>query len=367
MKRLLKLLTLTLLSLLFAFSFVGCDDGNGGNGDKGLLCKKLTGEDFYTVYKYVDEGEGLTSLDIDAEAKAKYGADAVVGRINADSFSGNDTLTEVIVPDTVTEISAGAFGKMRRLEKITLPFVGKTPVADAYIGETDEAENKSTEDARTFAYVFGTEEYDYGGKITVNYGSATKDFYIPASLVEVTIAPKNDYKIPAYAFNGVNQINKITMTDKVVEIGEYAFENALSIHSITVPASVTRIHKGAFKGTTNLKTVNLSGTNLAVIGDEAFMNSGVENVVLPIGVLGLGNKCFAGSSLVSITFSQYLTQVGAYAFYNCSSLTTLNFHLAVGANEITVQSAAFGLCEKLVVNAELKAHFNIVGINVFDN
>lgn len=364
MKRLLKLLTLTLIALCCAFSFLACDDGDGGNGDKGLLCKKFAGEDFYTVYKYVDEGEGVTSLDIGAEVKEKYGNDAVVGRINTNSFAGNDTLLELIVPNTVTEINAGAFDKMRRLEKITLPFVGKTAIADAYIGETAGSENKSVNEERTFGYVFSSEVYDFGGKITINYGAGTKDFYIPASLVEVTIAPKEDYKIPAYAFNGVNQVNKINLSEKVVEIGEFAFENALSIHSFAIPQTVTKIHKGAFKGTTNLKTVTMGGNALTTIGDEAFMNSGVENVTLPASVTSLGEKCFSASKLASITLSSSLAEIGAYAFYNCVSLQTVNF---TGSAKINVQSAAFRLCEKLNADATFKAHFEVKGINVFDN
>lgn len=364
MKRLLKLLTLTLIALCCAFSFLACDNGDGGNDDKGLLCKKFIGEDFYTVYKYVDEGEGVTTLDIGAEVKEKYGNDAVVGRIKTNAFAGNDTLLEIIVPDTVTEINAGAFSTMRRLKKITLPFVGKTANADAYIGETADSETKSVNEERTFGYVFSSEAYDFGGKITVNYGAGTKDFYIPASLVEVTIAPKEDYKIPAYAFNGVNQVNKINLTNKVVEIGEYAFENALSIHSFAIPETVTKIHKGAFKGTANLKTVTMAGNALTEIGDEAFKNSGVENIVLPASVVSLGEHCFSASKLADITFSSSLANIGAYAFYNCESLQIVTF---TGTAKINVQSAAFRLCEKLNADATFKAHFEIKGANVFDN
>ena len=364
MKRLLKLLTLTLIALCCAFSFLACDDGDGGNNDKGLLCKKFTGEDFYTVYKYVDEGKGVTKLDIGAEVKEKYGDDAVVGRINTNSFSGNDTLLEIIVPDTVTEINAGAFSTMRRLEKITLPFVGKTANADAYIGETADGENKAVNEERTFGYLFSSEEYDFGGKITVNYGAGTKTYYIPASLTEVTIAPKDDYKIPAYAFNGVNQVNKISLSNKVTEIGEYAFENALSIHSFAIPETVTKIHKGAFKGATNLKNVTMGGNALVEIGDEAFMNSGVENIVLPASVVSLGEKCFSASKLGEITLSSSLAEIGAYAFYNCENLATVTF---TGSAKINVQSAAFRLCEKLNADSAFKSHFEIKGANVFDD
>ena len=285
MKRFFKSLILAVLTVACAFTAFACNDGDQTNGEKGIICKKLTGEDFYTVYDYVPENAETTSLDVAKAVKEKYGEDAVVGRINANSFEGDDTLLEIIVPDTVTEIRAGAFDKMRNLQKITLPFIGRTPNADSFIGETGEASNKSIDDEKTFAYIFGTEEYTYGAKITVSCGiegtsedgstsTQTTDYYIPSSLSVVTIAPKEaGYKIPAYAFNGVNQITEVKLTSNVEVIGINAFENAKSLNKINLPASITTVRENAFLNAINLQTVVIEQretTNFISVGAGAF-------------------------------------------------------------------------------------------------
>ena len=266
MKRILRALILAGLCVACLFTAFACDGGGELDGEKGIICKKLTGEDFYTVYDYVPENDQTTVLDIDQAVKAKYGEEAVVGRINANTFSGDATLLEVIVPSSVTEIRAGAFDKMRRLQKITLPFVGRTANADSFIGETGDAIDKSIDDEKTFAYIFGTEEYAYGAKITVNYGaSETKDFYIPSSLSVVTIAPKDaGYKIPAYAFNGTNQISEVKLTSNVKVIGINAFENAKSLSKINLPSSITNVRENAFKGASNLKDLIIEAIDMEI-------------------------------------------------------------------------------------------------------
>lgn len=258
MKRLFKLFILSVLTLAFAITAFACGGGDNADGEKGIICKKLTGDEFYTVYDYVAEDD-VTSLDIAKAVKEKYGDDAVVGRINVNSFAGDESLKELIVPSSVVEIRAGAFQKMRSLEKITLPFVGRTAVADSFMGETGEGD-KSVDSERLFAYVFGTEEYTHGSKITTSYnGTETTDYYIPYSLYEVTIAPKDaGYKIPAYAFNGVNQITTINLTENVKEIGINAFENAKSLYQINLPASIDTIRESAFNGAINLTKLEIA-------------------------------------------------------------------------------------------------------------
>ena len=247
MKKIINILLALVLILVSAFSLVACGDSRDNDGKKGLLVKKYSGEDFYTVYGYVDEGENVTSLDIGAIAGEK-----TIGRIAKNAFSGNDTLEEIIVPDTVTEIAGGAFQKMKKLSKITLPFVGKTALSDSYIYETDEADGKSVNEERAFAFIFGTEEYAFGEAITINYGSATATYYIPSSLTEITIKPAGEYQIPMYGFAGTVLVEKVNLVGNITSIGKYAFQGCRDLASINIPASVTTIDNYAFEGCLSL-------------------------------------------------------------------------------------------------------------------
>ncbi len=342
MKKIIKVLIAMMLALTVAFSLVACGDEGGEAGDKGLLLKKYAGEDFYTVYGYVDEGLGKTTLDIGAVAGEKE-----VGRIALNAFDGNDTLVEIVVPDTVTEIQAGAFAKMKKLKKITLPFVGMTAVADSYQNQKDEAENKSVDAKRNFAYIFGTEEYSYGEQITAGYGSGTATYYIPSNLEEVVIAPKGEYNIPMYAFSGLGLVEKITLSGNITEIGEYAFQNCRDLVSINVPQSVKTIYKGAFVGCEMLDDGFKfdADSTLVEIKENAFDGSKIAEIVIPASVKKIGNYCFANSALNKITLAGALESVGAYAFYNCANLSVVDVSQVTGTPTLGVW--AFKNCDKL--------------------
>ena len=361
MKKILNILLALVLITVSAFSLVACENPDNANGKKGLLIKKYAGEDFYTVYGYVDEGENLTTLDIGAVAGEK-----VVGRIATNAFSGNDTLEEIIVPDTVTEIAGGAFQKMKKLSKITLPFVGKTDLSDSFMYETDEADGKSVNAERIFAFIFGTEEYSYGEAITVNFGSATATYYIPTSLTEVTIKPAGEYKIPMYGFAGTLLVGKVNLVGNVTSIGKYAFQGCRDLASINIPASVTTIDNFAFEGCSYLGNgVTFDdGSNLAEIKESAFANSGVKKLTLPSSVSVIGVRAFKASKIEEIVLSASLVKVSPYAFYGCSELRVVNATAVTGAPELGV--SAFEDCENLDFT-ELENVWSVKGANYKTN
>ena len=109
---------------------------------------------------------------------------------------------------------------------------------------------EAVNEKRTFAYIFGNEEYGYGAKITSNYGSGTEDRYIPVNLQEVVVSPSADYQIPAYGFAGVKLVETITLGDKVIAIGENAFNGCRDLTSVYLSATVKTIYQNAFEGPT---------------------------------------------------------------------------------------------------------------------
>ena len=61
MNKFLKSIIVLMLALLVGLTAVACSDNGGkAEGKKGLLYKKING--VYTIYDYVDEGEGKTTL-----------------------------------------------------------------------------------------------------------------------------------------------------------------------------------------------------------------------------------------------------------------------------------------------------------------
>ncbi len=360
MKKIINILLALVLITVSAFSLVACGDPDSSDGNKGLLLKKYAGEEFYTVYGYVDEGEDVTSLDIGKEA-----GDKTVGRIAKDAFAGNDTLEEVIVPDTVTEIASGAFQKMKKLSKITLPFIGKTAVSDSYIYETDEADGKAVNGERIFAHIFGTEEYSYGEEININFGSGTQLYYIPVNLSEVTIKPAGEYKIPMYAFASLSLLSKVNLEGNITAIGTNAFQGCRDLSEINIPATVTTIDAFAFEGCSYLTSLNFEdNSNLTEIKESAFANSGIKKLVLPAKVEVIGIRAFKNATLEEITLPAALREVRAYAFYGCANLSVVNVS---GLTNATLGVSAFEDCEKLVFSTELEDAWSVKGANYKNN
>jgi hypothetical protein len=60
------------------------------------------------------------------------------------AFDGNESLKELIIPTTVEKIDEGAFKGMRKLESLTVPFIGLNAIADG--SYNDQASARKTVD-----------------------------------------------------------------------------------------------------------------------------------------------------------------------------------------------------------------------------
>lgn len=235
------------------------------------------------------------TCDISSNINAKF---TVVKEMSNFEFISTDTactitgikdknISEIIVPDYVTNIQLGAFIGCIRLKSITLPFVG-------------ESKKNITDDYQyPFGYIFGTEYYN-GSAWTMQcyYVSSTvtpktEHYYIPQSLKNVTLT---NGEIPYGAFYSCDSLEKVTVSDNATIIGEKAF---------------------AFCD--NLKNVVL-GKNIQSIGNEAFYNCvSLDNIVIPL----------------------YVTNIGFAAFRDCIALKRANFQNPSGwkIGEKTIQTS----------------------------
>ncbi len=115
----------------------------------------------------------------------------------------------------------------------------------------------------------------------------------------------------------------------VTIIGSSSFDGS-SVTSVFFPEGVERLNDGVFKNCSQLQTVSFPST-LTTIGAEVFQDSGIEEVIIPDGVIyfGLGDMIEYGSvfsgcaSLVSVTIGSGITDFYDKTFENCSSLESL--------------------------------------------
>ena len=374
MKKTLKILLFGLLAAIMAVSAFA-RSGSTDSGKKGLILTKSADSDSYKVAKFVDDGVSVVNGTLDIGAIATEQG-KTVGKIRSGAFNGDSSIKKLVVPATVTEIEAGAFAGMKALEEIVLPFVGANATGDASFNQTGSAENKAVEEKRSIGYVFGKTEYAEGKTETLFYAAEKSSvYYLPVSLTKITINPAENYRLPMYAFNGLNDVATVVLGDKVTEIGEYAFANS-GVSAVTVADTVESIDAYAFYNCKNLKGLSFGAASaLAEIKSHAFYATSIENIVLPAGVTKIGEYAFASeidssanpiaaknaSALESITLSANLTEIGEGAFLLCKSLTTVDFS-AVTAATVDLGNYGFAYCTALTAaTVEGKCNYNANG------
>lgn len=255
MKKALKIFLASLLVFAMALTLTACS-GNDNNSKKGLLVKKIDG--VYTVYDYVDAGNGITELDI-GKSLASKGINEEYN-IKEGAFEGNNTLTKIIVSGKVNEIDAGAFKDMISLRTLEVPFIGRNVNSDAYYLESAASEGKSVDRERTIAHFFGDTIYDEGSKVTVNYGAGSAICFVPKNFHEIivnatlTAEGKDAYYIPMYAFNGATNLYKVTLKgDKLGGVGDSAFANCSKLSEVIIEGANLDVKDNAFSGCAQLK------------------------------------------------------------------------------------------------------------------
>ena len=174
--------------------------------------------------------------------------------------------------------------------------------------------------------------------------------------------------IGSEAFFYCTGLTSVSIPNSVTSIGNSAFNYCSSLTTITIPESVTSIGSSAFyrtkwydnqpdgvvyagkvlyeyKGTmpSNTKIDIKEGTTQ--IGGYAFSDcSDLTSITIPNSVTSIGKSAFNGcSDLTSITIPNSVTSIGERAFEGCSDLTSITI-----PNSVTsIGESAFQGCRSL--------------------
>ena len=180
-------------------------------------------DDGYYVRFYV---YGLTNMTT-ATIPDTYQGEKVVG-LRGNTFSNMPFLSEVTLPDSITEIRGQAFKNCRSLERVTLP------EHLTYLG------------GEAFYHCSSLEEVNLPAGLTEIRGNTFEEC---TSLLRIEI-PDNVTRIGGHAFYGNTSLEEVVISpdSKLQQIGSSAFRCCDSLREITLPQGVS-VNERAFKET----------------------------------------------------------------------------------------------------------------------
>lgn len=131
--------------------------------------------------------------------------------------------------------------------------------------------------------------------------------------------PKNLVTIGASCFSGCSQLNIQNIPKGVVAIPNYCFYANASLTELDL-SSIKTIGTDAFEFCKALENVTFS-KDLIRIDSEAFRNTKLSKIDMPVGYTDIKNSVFHSTSLTTAIFKGNITFIGYLAFYNCTSLS----------------------------------------------
>ena len=251
----------------------------------------------------------------------------------------------------------------------------------------------------------GTQAFaDFSNLTEVDFPSTLKKigkaaFYKCSELTNVDL-PKSLTVLSAAAFADCRSLTDLTLPEKLQQIGDYAFQDC-TLTQMTFPASVKDVSSLAFYGCSGLQGFQVAAGNtkysasegvlfdakkttivlypmgrqaesyqipdsVKIIGENAFNNVNVSEILIPKTVSVINDGAFAGAKIKTLNLPGSVTSLGLYLcedctelqsvtigkgiksisyrmFYNCSSLT----EVSLGSTLNTLDSLAFAYCTSL--------------------
>ena len=119
----------------------------------------------------------------------------------------------------------------------------------------------------------------------------------------------------------------ICIPSEAVAIGDECFKDMELIESVFLPEGIQKIGARAFMGCKNLKYIHLPDT-LTTIGDEAFRQSGLEELHCPQSLSVIGKRAFMDCpSLKTVSLPKPTSIVFDRTFAQCRSLENVDCNL----------------------------------------
>ncbi len=315
----------------------------------------------------------VTSVTIPSEYRG-----APVLTVVSGAFANCDTLTEIRLPDTLTDIAEGAFDGCESLASVTVYSTGAA--SPRYSTSGGVLFDRGTSDARHAPRPV-LMPAAMGGTYTVPAGTDVipRRAFAESKLTKIII-PTSVREIEAEAFAECELLTSVVFENAgatsgvpALTVGERVFLNCDELTSIVLPARLGSIALTRFtfidgefleEGTPNAfekcdylaevsvakghnaKYTSVDGVLFGDFGTTLLYfphAKKAENYIIPDGVTKIADSAFSGCSSVSgaLTIPGRITEIGTAAFKDASKINALTFGGGLIAAEVTIKDYAF--------------------------
>ncbi len=265
---------------------------------------------------------------------------SVVGNdtvIPKEAFKGFYALTDVTLPETVTDIGDYAFAGCGKLSSFTI-----TPT----LKKIGEGAFEGCVALTSLTIPNGIESIGqnaFEGCVGIKALSTPVKFLseIPTSSL-ITVEITDGAALPAEAFLNASKLTKIALPDGMTAVGDRAFFGCVSLKEISIPASVTNLGANVFVGCGSIETAKVP---TVAIGQLSAARTSLKTVEIVAGA-SIAENAFADFfALNSVTVTASVQEINAGAFRNCENLVAIQY--ADGSLLTTIGNYAFENCRSM--------------------
>ncbi len=302
-------------------------------------------------------------------------------------YLNGTVITELVIPEGVTEIPAYAFCGQSSITSVKIP-ASVTKIGEKAFYSCGHLTEVYISDIAAWCNI----DFDIYSSHSPLLGYKDNLYFNNALITELVI-PEGVTEIPAYAFYGQSSIISVTIPNSVTSIGSYAFQHCSGITNISISNNVTSIGISAFSRCTNLnyneydnayyignennpyavlmkeKDTSITSceinSNTKVICDHAFVNClNLTSIEIPASVTNIGGYAFGNcQGLGSIEIPSGVTIIDKGAFSGCTGLTNVTFE--ENSRLESIVGSAFAYCN-LLENIEIPNSVTSIGPAAFE-
>ena len=265
------------------------------------------------------------------------------------AFYDNESITSVIIPDSIKFIDEEAFSFCENLSSIT---IGENVTSIGYEAFGDTAyyfDDENWEDGFLYIgkYLIGSDPESVGVCAFIRNGTEIiADFAVEQcyELEEITI-PDTVTHIGIEAFCCCEILSEINLSNNLISIGDNAFADCC-ISSIVIPDSVKTIGMGAFSGCRNLEAVVIP-ESVVRIENGAFADCyNLADITLPDKEISIGNNAFIDTTYFDDedNWNNGILYIGNHLI---KADETVSGSFTIKKGTLTIADSAFNNCSRL--------------------